>query len=58
MPNYSLFGEFYIVGGNLAKRKNDEKFYKIGTEFTISIIHQTLVRLKVSFNLENNRFWF
>ena len=24
MPNYSLFGEFQIVGPNLEKRKNDK----------------------------------
>ena len=28
MPNYSLFGEFQIVGENLAKRKNDENLKK------------------------------
>ena len=28
MPNYSLFGEFQIVGPNLAKRKNDKNCKK------------------------------
>ena len=28
MPNYSLFGEFQIVGPNSAKRNNDENFTK------------------------------
>ena len=28
MRNYSLFGEFQIVGENLAKRKNDENLKK------------------------------
>ena len=28
MPNYSVFGEFQIVGENLAKRKNDENLKK------------------------------
>ena len=28
MPNYSLFGEFQIVGRNFAKRKNDKNFKK------------------------------
>ena len=28
MPNYILFGEFWIVGPNLAKRKNDKNFKK------------------------------
>ena len=28
MPNYSLSGEFQILGPDLAKRKNDENFKK------------------------------
>ena len=28
MPNYSLFGEFEIVGPNLAKRNNHKNFKK------------------------------
>ena len=28
MPNYNLFGEFKIVGPNLAKRKNDKNLKK------------------------------
>ena len=28
MPNYSLFGEFQIVGENLAKRKSDKNLKK------------------------------
>ena len=28
MPNYSLLGEFQIVGENLAKRKSDENLKK------------------------------
>ena len=58
MPNYSLFGEFQIVGSNVFKRKNDKNFYETDTEFIISIIHQTPVHLKLSLNLENNQIWF
>ena len=29
MPNYSLFGEFQIVGENLTKTKNDENLKKM-----------------------------
>ena len=28
MPNYSLFGEFQIVGPNLVKKKNDKNLKK------------------------------
>ena len=28
MPNYSLFGEFQVLGPNLAKRKNDKNSKK------------------------------
>ena len=57
MPNYSLFGELQFVGPNLAKERM-MKIYEIDTEFIISIIHKTLMRLKVSLNLDNNQVWF
>ena len=57
MPNYSLFGELQFVGPNLAKERM-MKIYEIDTEFIISIIHQSLMRLKVSLNLDNNQIWF
>ena len=40
------------------QKKEWWKCYEIDTEFIINIMHQTLVRLKVSLNLENNHFWF